>query len=145
LKSSRRISGNITFINGFLALIGAGSDKFRTLKGSTATGVDTTKISKRLTNLLQLTIDTSWWTRYRSRTQNPDIDSPVFQPAVSDLTKGQFLAIPKTDADTKPDKHIRAIANTAAFHFATIEQGGTSRRRPRRRRDEGCVIDDLKR
>ena len=42
------------------------------------------------------------------------------------LVKGQFPAIPRTDADLKPAKHLQAIANTAGFHFATIEQGGTS-------------------
>ena len=26
----------------------------------------------------------------------------------------------------RPDKHIQAIANTAAFHMPTIEQGGNS-------------------
>src|SRR5262249_16430792 len=122
---------HFTFINGFLASIGAGSvnlDKFRTLTGSTATGVETTKIHKRLTNLLQLRVDTSWWTRYRDPNHNPDIDSPTFPLAVPGLlAKGQsFKAIPASDADTRPDKHIQAIANTAAFHFATIEQGGTS-------------------
>jgi hypothetical protein len=39
---------------------------------------------------------------------------------------GQFPAIPVTDADLSPSGHIQAIANTAAFHFAAIEQGGTS-------------------
>jgi hypothetical protein len=39
---------------------------------------------------------------------------------------GQFPAIPRSDDDLKPPKHIQAIANTAGFHFATIEQGGTS-------------------
>lgn len=42
------------------------------------------------------------------------------------LVKGRFPAIPRSDADLKPAKHLQAIANTAGFHFATIEQGGTS-------------------
>ena len=37
-----------------------------------------------------------------------------------------FMGIPKTNADFSPGPHIQAIANTAAFHFAMIEQGGTS-------------------
>ena len=39
---------------------------------------------------------------------------------------GQFPAIPRFDADLSPQNHIQAIANTAAFHFGFIEQGGTS-------------------
>jgi hypothetical protein len=117
-----------TFINAFLVSIGAqpvNLDPFRTLAGSQATGANKTK--KRLTNLFELTIDTSYWTRYRSRANNPDLDPNFhFPQAIPGLTKGQFKAIPKTDADTTSDDHIQAIANTAAFHFASIEQGGTS-------------------
>src|SRR5438034_11815448 len=76
---------------------------------------------------MQLTLDTSWWTRYRSRANNPDLDPNfVFPQAVPDLHNGQFTAIPRTDADLQPPKHLQAIANTAAFHFPTIEQGGNS-------------------
>src|SRR5207253_2499743 len=46
--------------------------------------------------------------------------------AIPGLSKGQFPAIPRSDADLAPAKHIQAIANTAGFHFAFIEQGGTS-------------------
>jgi hypothetical protein len=42
------------------------------------------------------------------------------------LLNGQFPAIPRDDNDLAPNDHIQAIANTAAFHFGTIEQGGTS-------------------
>jgi hypothetical protein len=118
------------FINAVLVATGAqpvNLDQFRTLKGSTATGVDPTKIGKRLTNLTALTIDTSYWTRYRDPNHNPDLDGfSVFPQAIPDLFKGPHTAIPRTDADLSPDKHIQAIANTAAFHFASIEQGGTS-------------------
>src|SRR5207247_2438120 len=79
----------------------------------------------RLTNLMQLTVDTTWWTRYRSRTKNPDFGD-TFPPAVPGLMSGQFPAIPRNDNDLTPPDHIQAIANTAAFHFGTIEQGGTS-------------------
>src|SRR6202030_1464649 len=84
-----------------------------------------------LTNLKQLTIDTSWWTRNRSETQNPDLGG-TFENAVPDLAKGQHPAIPVSDADLGVDKsgnistHLQAIANTAGFHFAFIEQGGSS-------------------
>ncbi len=118
------------FINAFLKSLGqppVNLDPFRTLKGSTATGVDTSKIGKRLTNLTALTIDTSYWTRYRDTNHNPDLDGfSVFPQAIPDLFKGPHTAIPQTDADLSPANHIQAIANTAAFHFASIEQGGTS-------------------
>jgi hypothetical protein len=116
------------FLNAYLESIGAKPvdlSKFATLKGSQATGANKTKL--RLTNLMQLTVDTSWWTRYRSRDKNPDLDpSFVFPQAVPTLNSGQHTAIPRTDADTTDKNHIQAIANTAAFHFAFIEVGGTS-------------------
>jgi hypothetical protein len=74
---------------------------------------------------MQLTVDTSWWTRYRSSTKNPDLGD-TFPPAIPGLLNGKFPAIPRDDNDLAPEDHIQAIANTAAFHFATIEQGGTS-------------------
>jgi hypothetical protein len=116
------------FLNAFLVSKGADPvnlDKFRTLKSSKATGAN--QIG-RLTNLMQLKVDTSWWTRYRSRDFNPDLGDPQsdFPQAVPTLFAGQFPAIPRTDADLSPDNHIQAIANTAAFHFAFIEVGGSS-------------------
>lgn len=121
---------HFTFLNAYLMSKGqapANLDNFRTLEGSTATGVNKSMIGKRLTNLTQLTIDTSWWTRYRSDSNNPDLDpSATFAQAVPDLFAGPHTAIPVTDADLHPDKHIQAIANTAAFHMPTIEQGGNS-------------------
>ena len=116
---------HFTFINAYLVAKGADPvnlDKFRTLPSSKATGAQ--QIG-RLTNLMQLTVDTSWWTRYRSRTQNPDFGD-TFPQAIPGLSKGQFLAIPRDDGDLTPHKHLQAIANTAGFHFAFIEQGGTS-------------------
>ena len=116
---------HFTFINAYLKSRGADPvnlEPFRTLQGSTATGAAN---RKRLTNLMQLTVDTSWWTRYRSRHGNPDLGS-TFRQAIPGLMRGQFPAIPRSDADLKPAKHLQAIANTAGFHFATIEQGGTS-------------------
>ena len=116
------------FINAILAAKGADTidlTPFATLKGSQATGANKTK--GRITNLMELTVDTSWWTRYRSRRHNPDLEPGfVFPQAVPSLSNGKFPAIPRTDADLTPPHHIQAIANTAAFHFAFIEQGGTS-------------------
>ncbi len=115
------------FLNAYLASKGAQTvnfDQFRTLPGSTATG---SSGMPRLTNLMQLTLDTSWWTRYRSRTRNPDLDPNfVFPQAIPGLFNGQFTAIPRSDADLTPPHHLQAIANTAGFHFPTIEQGGNS-------------------
>ena len=118
---------HFTFLNGYLASKGAepvNLEPFRTLPGSTASG---SSGKPRLTNLMQLTVDTSWWTRYRSGTNNPDLDPTfVFPQAVPDLSMGQFPAIPRSDADLAPPDHIQAIANTAGFHMPTIEQGGNS-------------------
>jgi Ferritin-like domain len=115
------------FINAYLVSKGADPvnfDQFRTLPSSKATGAN--QIG-RLTNLMQLTVDTSWWTRYRSRDNNPDLDPGFkFPQAVPSLSSGQFPAIPRSDADLTPSGHIQAIANTAAFHFGFIEVGGTS-------------------
>lgn len=116
------------FLNAYLVSKGADPvslEAFRTLPGSTATGAAPGK--RRLTNLTQLTVDTSWWSRYRIGDHNPDLNpSFVFPQAVPDLNKGQHTAIPRTDADTSDPNFLQAIANTAGFHFATIEQGGTS-------------------
>jgi hypothetical protein len=119
---------HFTFLNAYLASKGKATvdlEPFRTLPGSTATG---SSGKLRLTNLMQLTVDTSWWTRYRSDANNPDLDPTfTFPQAVPDLfSPGGFPAIPRTDADLTPADHIQAIANTAGFHFPTIEQGGTS-------------------
>ena len=92
------------FLNAYLVSKGAAPanlDAFRTLMGSTATGVNPDLIGHRLTNLTQLTIDTSWWTRYRDDSHNPDLDPNfVFQQAVPTLGVNQHTAIPRTDADT---------------------------------------------
>jgi hypothetical protein len=115
------------FINSYLTSIGAAPvnlDPYRTLPSSTATGA---RQIGRLTNLMQLSVDTSWWTRYRSSANNPDLDSGfAFPQAIPTLSKGQHPAIPRSDADLTPGNHIQAIANTAGFHFGFIEQGGTS-------------------
>ncbi len=115
------------FLNAYLASKGAATvnlEPFRTLPGSSATG---SSGKLRLTNLTKLTLDTSWWTRYRDDSHNPDLDPNfVFPQAVPTLHVGQHTAIPRTDADTSDPNFLQAIANTAAFHFPTIEQGGNS-------------------
>jgi hypothetical protein len=82
----------------------------------------------RLTDLKQLSVDTSWWTRYRSTT-NPDFGA-TFPDAVPSLKTGEHTAIPRNNAElgdpNNPSDHVKAIAFTAGFHFGFIEQGGTS-------------------
>jgi hypothetical protein len=122
-----------SFLNAYLMSKGAqpvNLDAFRTLPSSKATGAQ--QIG-RLTNLMKLNVDTSWYTRYRS-TQNPDFGA-TFPQAV---TINNQPAIPLNDTDTPPGtpqpvpptstpaRRMQAIANTAAFHFAMIEQGGSS-------------------
>jgi hypothetical protein len=117
------------FLNAYLESRGAepvNFDEFETLPGSTATG--STGIG-RLTNLMNLNVDTSWYVRYRSAT-NPDLGA-TFPQAI--MLNG-VTAIPRTDADfegkSNPNfpgnDHIQAIANVAGFHFGYIEQGGSS-------------------
>jgi hypothetical protein len=95
--------------------------KFATLAPSTVPGVPQTG---RLTNLKQLSVDTTWWTRYRSK-ENPDFGAS-FPQAVPSLAVGQHPAIPTSQNDLNDPNHIQAIANTAGFHFGFIEQAGTS-------------------
>jgi len=43
---------------------------------------------------MELTVDTSWWTRYRSRTMNPDFGD-TFPQAIPSLAVGMHPAIPE--------------------------------------------------
>src|ERR1700689_3546139 len=109
------------FLNAYLISIGAEPvdlDVFRTLPSSQASGAQ--QIG-RLTNLMHLNVDTSWYTRYRSA-KNPDFGAAFPQA----LHLVDVTGIPRTDDDFGPVNHVQAIANTAAFHFGTIEQGGSS-------------------
>jgi len=125
------------FLKAYLESKGAEAvdlSRFATIPGSTATG---SSGKTRLTNLTQLTVDTSFWSQYRSIT-NPDFDPGApFVQAVPSLNVGRHTAIPRTDADTDGSSlsndnttsitpHLQAIAFTAGFHFAFIEAGGTS-------------------
>ena len=110
-----------TFLNAYLESQGAepvNFDAFRNLQGSRATGA---KNIGRLTNLMHLNVDTSWYIRYRSTT-NPDFGAKFPQA----ITINNRTAIPRTDADMNNATAIQVIANTAAFHFGSIEQGGSS-------------------
>src|SRR5271156_3721255 len=110
-----------TFLNGYLESKGADPvdfSEFETLQGSIATGAENIG---RLTNLQHLNVDTSWFVRYRSAT-NPDFGA-TFPQAINITNR---TAIPITNADFNNPNHIQVIANTAAFHFGYIEQGGSS-------------------
>jgi len=120
-SNSNDEASHAAFLNAYLLSKGAEPvdlDAFRTLPSSQATGA--LQIG-RLVNLTNLTVDTSWYTRYRSA-QNPDFGATF--PQAIDLVN--VTAIPRTDDDFGPTNHIQAIANTAAFHFGMIEQTGTS-------------------
>jgi len=124
---------HMAFINSYLESIGdepVNLDQFANLPSSKATGAADVG---RLTNLMNLNVDTSFWTRYRSASHNPDLDPNfVFGQAEKIVNR---TAIPRTDDDLTgpaniapfnvPD-HLKAIAFTAGFHFAFIEQGGSS-------------------
>jgi hypothetical protein len=109
------------FINAYLKSKGrrpVDLSRFQNLPSSQATGAN--KTAKRLTNLMNLTVDTSWYTRYRS-TGNPDFGDTFAQ--IVNLVN--LPGIPNTDLAVGSDE-AQLIANTAGFHFATIEQGGSS-------------------
>ena len=109
------------FLNAYLISKGVEPvdfDAFRTLPSSQADGAQ--QIG-RLTNIMNLTVDTSWFTRYRSA-RNPDLGAKF--PQAIDLVN--LPAIPRNNSDFGPTNHVQAIANTAAFHFGMIEQTGTS-------------------
>src|ERR1700746_3429467 len=113
------------FLNAYLVFKGeepVNFDRFRTLPSSTAAGAQ--QIG-RLTNLMQLTVDTSWYTRYRSQ-NTPDFGA-TFPQALPALFDNPHTAIPRTNAELNGNAvHVQAIANTAGFHFGFIEQAGTS-------------------
>ncbi len=119
------------FLNKYLLSKGHSAvslDAFRTLPSSQATGAD--KSGKRLTNLMNLTVDTSWYHRYRS-SLNPDFGASF--PQIVNLV--DVPGIPNSDLPPPVDAsgnilpsgfEIQFIGNVAGFHFATVEQGGSS-------------------
>src|SRR6202008_461252 len=103
-----------SFLNAYLASKGARPvdlTPFLRLPSSQATGSN--KTAKRLTNLMNLTVDTSWYTRYRSA-GNPDFGDAF--PQIVNLVN--VPGIPNSDLPAGSDD-IQVIANTAGFHFAT--------------------------
>jgi hypothetical protein len=118
------------FINAYLASKGADTVDLSRFANLTPSKVDGVLQTGRLTNLMHLNVDTSWWTRYRSSAKNPDFGD-TFRQAVNITNR---TAIPRTNDDlvadaTKPSgvsDRTQAISNVAGFHFGTIEQGGSS-------------------
>jgi hypothetical protein len=111
------------FLNAYLVSRGAepvNLDEFRTLQGTTALGLSGVK---RLTNLMHLNVDTSWYVRYRSTT-NPDLGATF--PQAVEITNRTAIPISDADLNNPNPNHMQVIANTAAFHFGSIEQGGSS-------------------
>ena len=122
------------FINGYLKSKGqrpVSLEPFRHLVPSSATGGGS---KNRITNLKNLNVDTSWYLRYRAET-NPDFGASFGQA----VTITHQPVIPVSDAETPPSmsapvpvptdaahQRMQAIANSAGFHFAMIEQGGSS-------------------
>src|SRR4051795_7713157 len=107
------------FINAYLRSIGAepvNLDRFRVIASPYVTGL---RQVGRLTNLTDLTVDTSYFKRYQSPT-NPDFGASFEQIAT---IKGQ-PAIPTSNS--VGDQALAGIARVAAFHFAWVEQAGTS-------------------
>ncbi len=108
------------FINGFLSANGhapVNLDAFRTLPSSKATGA---RQIGRLTNLMHVTVDTSWYLRYRD-TGNPDFGAKY--PQFVDIVDKPLIPL-SNEKLTK--KQMQLIANSAAFHFCATEQGGSS-------------------
>ena len=116
------------FLNAYLRSKGERQVDLRQFANLPPSQVSFVPQTGRLTNLKQLTVDTSWWTRYRSTT-NPDFGA-TFPNAVPTLDIGLHTAIPRNDNGlgdpNNPSDHDKAIAFTAGFHFGYIEQGGTS-------------------
>jgi hypothetical protein len=106
-------------INGFLSSIGAqpiNLDGFRRLPSSLAPGAQ--KVG-RLTNLSQLSVDTSWYLRYR-QAGNPDFGDTF--PQIVNIVNRTTIPLSRNLTDAQYD----IIAQSACFHFAAIEQGGSS-------------------
>ncbi len=116
------------FLNAYLRSKGERQVDLRQFANLPPSQVSFVPQTGRLTNLKQLTVDTSWWTRYRSTT-NPDFGA-TFPNAVPSLDIGLHTAIPRNNNElgdpNNPSDHVKAIAFTAGFHFGYIEQGGTS-------------------
>src|SRR5260370_23993723 len=108
-----------TFINAFLVAAGKtpiNLDPFRTLPSVPVEGA---KNFGRLTNLKNLTVDTSYYQRYR-QAGNPDFGDAFAQ--IANIVNQPTVPT----SESIGGDELRSIAQTAAFHFASIQQGGSS-------------------
>src|SRR6202163_2276402 len=107
------------FLNAYLTSKGAQPidfKQFEIIPPSKATGA---LAGGRLTNLQKLTVDTSWYFRYRS-TQNPDLGAKF--PQLINIANQPAIPLNNNYSQST----IQAIANVASIHFTYIEQGGAS-------------------
>ena len=126
MTTPRTSSRHFKFLNAYLEARGgqAGRSRpFRTLPSSTATGAQQIK---RLTNLMELTVDTTLVDAVSQQQQEPRLRRQLPARRSGAAGRGRSPRYPDPTRTSSPGKHLQAIANTAGFHFATIEQGGTS-------------------
>jgi hypothetical protein len=114
-----------SFINAYLSSRGAKTvdlEEFRTLPGSQATGANKSRL--RLTNLMNLNVDTSFWSRYRIDSANPDLDPSFNFPQAAVINNR--TAIPRTDADTSgssvTSNNAQSIAGSLQAVLTCVEQ-----------------------
>ena len=107
------------FINAFLVANGyepVNLDDFRNLPSTPADGA---QLLGRLTNLMELTVDTSWYLRYRD-SGNPDFGDKY--PQFVEIKNQPVIPLSN---DVSPEQ-MQLIANAAAFHFCNSEELGAS-------------------
>jgi Ferritin-like domain len=107
------------FLNAYLKSKGAQPIDFKQFETLQLPKVAGALGGGRLTNLQTLTVDTSWYFRYRS-TQNPDLGARF--PQLLNIVNQPAIPL----QDNYAQSTIQAIANVASIHFAFIEQGGSS-------------------
>jgi hypothetical protein len=111
------------FINAYLVSKGAEPidlTKFKKLPGSTAKG---SSGKLRITNLMNLNVDTSWFVRYRSAS-NPDLGANFPQA----ITLNGVTAIPRTDADFGTPTPVSTFPATPRFRQSRMSQPFISER-----------------
>lgn len=108
------------FLNAYLISKGSQPIDFKQFETLQSPNVAGAQNVGRLTNLETLTVDTSWYFRYRS-TQNPDLGTNF--PQLIDIIKQPAIPLQNFNIGSPT---IQAIANIASIHFAYIEQGGSS-------------------
>jgi hypothetical protein len=127
------------FLNAYLKAHGAepvNLNKFRNLPSSTATGAQ--QIG-RLTNLMELTVDTSYWTRYRSDSQNPDFGDKLPQAGSTSPSSSRAAraSTPSSPSGSSIPRCCGSCSASGAPRSCTSRPGttkpATRRRSPTRR------------